>query len=772
MLMIDTSDLPLHLAERCIFRSQITDTPTFVIHWMRTAIRLEESPTFDTARHLASSLGVPLLVYHGIDERYQYASYRHHRFLLEGAADVADMAESIGVDHIVHVSREGFRGPYLLELAKQSGLVITDMVDLNPWNNWAEKVSDHCCLVEVDSHCVLPRPVFGKSKDRPFRFRDATKDEMRARVSRNWPLIRNKPLRMPESWKPPFDPVDVRLEMSKDGGLDLLSKCDIDPTVVAVTEVRGGSSHAIEHWENWCKSGIRSYHTKRNNAAIIDGVSGMSPWIHYGMISVMRIVRDAASIGGKGAEKFLDEMLVFREHAHHHAHAVRNPEDWSNIPGWAISSWNQRSVHISEKSPLQLERARSGDLLWDCAQTGLLRHGSMHNNVRMTWGKAFAGWRKDAEDAMHLALEMNNRFALDGRDPSSIAGVQWCFGLFDRAFGPADPVMGKIRKRPTENHANRIDMQSYIEITNRATAGGEMEIGIIGGGLSGTFAARLLSDLGHNVTIWDKGSNLGGRLTSWQTGRRAILHLGARSLDSIPKWMSRFTTEWETLGLVKRDGDSLVPILPLPELLNLLSEGSEVNHGHMVCNLELLVDGVRVDSEFKGERKSSRFDRVLVAVPVEQAADIASEIDLEIVGKSSPCIVAWGPCETLLENPPEGFSIYKVDEKTTLVELSPEISHQLIDQDKALLTKIITERIGLSDEGWKSHKWRYSRASSGPGSVISRHGVSFIGDAFGKDIGFAGAALDSAARAVSNMHLSILDPEFNRRPVQSSLSDW
>ena len=184
------------------------------------------------------------------------------------------------------------------------------------------------------------------------------------------------------------------------------------------------------------------------------------------------------------------------------------------------------------------------------------------------------------------------------------------------------------------------------------------------------------------------------------------------------------------------------------------------------------MDGVRVDSEFKGERKSSRFDRVLVAVPVEQAADIASEIDLEIVGKSSPCIVAWGPCETLLENPPEGFSIYKVDEKTTLVELSPEISHQLIDQDKALLTKIITERIGLSDEGWKSHKWRYSRASSGPGSVISRHGVSFIGDAFGKDIGFAGAALDSAARAVSNMHLSILDPEFNRRPVQSSLSDW
>ena len=41
---------------------------------------------------------------------------------------------------------------------------------------------------------------------------------------------------------------------------------------------------------------------KRNNAALKDGVSRMSPWIHYGMISTTRIVRDASSIGGKGAE--------------------------------------------------------------------------------------------------------------------------------------------------------------------------------------------------------------------------------------------------------------------------------------------------------------------------------------------------------------------------------------------------------------------------------------------------------------------------------------
>lgn len=770
--MLEKLELPVHLAERCIQRSENNDTPSFVLHWMRTAIRLDECPTFDSARHASHALGVPLLIYHGIDERYPFASYRHHRFLLEGAADVADRAESIGVDHLVHVSREGSRGSFLMDLAKESGLVFTDMVDLQPWKNWADRVSECCSLVEVDSHCVLPRPVFGKSKDRPFRFRQATKHEMRERAIRNWPISRAGIERMPKSWEPPFEPVDVRLELSRDGGAELLSTCEIDPTVVAVDGITGGSSHAIEHWENWLKSGIRSYHMKRNNAALSDGVSRMSPWIHYGMISVTRVVRDAISIGGKGAEKFLDEMLVFREHAQHHAHAVTHPEDWSNIPSWAISSWNERTLVTPEKSPIELERGRSGDLLWDSAQIGLLRHGSMHNNVRMTWGKAFAGWRADPEDAMHLALEMNNRFAMDGRDPSSIAGVQWCFGLFDRAFGPADRVMGKVRKRPTGMHQSRLDMHSYVELTNKATAGGKMDVGIVGGGLSGMFAARLLSDLGHNVTVWDKGSRVGGRLTGWETDSGANIQLGARSLDSIPSWMARFADEWVRIGLVRREGGTLVPVTPFPGLLDHLSEGTHISLGHKVTGIESIEDGALVSTEFDGEESTSRWDRVLVAIPVEQASEIGKKLGVEIEGDSFPSIIAWGPCDKSPDQLPDDLSIYEVDGSTVLVEMSPEMSDRLIEMEKEDLSKMVAEKIGSAGTGWKCHKWRYGRARTGPGKVISKHALSFIGDAFGKDLGSAGAALESAARAVSNIHLSVLEAKYSRRPIQSAISDW
>ncbi len=739
---------------------------------MRTAIRLDECPTFDTAIHIASTKDVPLLIYHGIDERYPHASYRHHRFLLEGAADVADRAESLGVDHIVHVSRKGSRGPYLIELAKESGLVITDMVDLEPWASWSERLYGNCCLVEVDSHCVLPRPVFGKTIDRPFRFREATKNQMKKRASLNWPRMKLRPKGMPETWNPPFSPVDVRLELTNDGGAELMSGCDIDPTVVPVKELRGGSSSATARWENWCKTGLRRYHLNRNNAALRDGVSGMSPWIHYGMISVTQIVRETSAIGGKGAEKFLDEMLVFREHAQHHAHALKHPERWSNIPEWASSSWADRTGTISELSPMELERSCTGDVLWDSAQTGLVRHGTMHNNVRMTWGKAFANWVDDPEEAMKIALEQNNRFALDGRDPSSIAGVQWCFGLFDRAFGPVDAVMGKIRKRPTLSHQNRIDIAEYVDITNRPAGGIPLDIGIIGGGLSGMFAARLLTDLGHKVTIWDKGARIGGRLTGWNTDSGEIFHLGSRSLDSIPRWMDRFTEEWERLGFVKRNGSTLIPLKPIPDLLNHLSQGSDVRLSQRITHIDVIKNGVRLTRDFDGDVNVSTHDKVIVAVPVEQAIVIASWLGLEIMGQSYSKIISWGPFQDIPQTVPEGYNLTKVDDSTLLVELSSDYSEILIENSLDQITKIISERMGLCSDGWKSHKWRYSTPFSGPESVLSKNGVSFIGDAFGMEIGTSGAALESAARAVSNLHLSKFESAFRRSRIQASLFDW
>ena len=109
----------------------------------------------------------------------------------------------------------------------------------------------------------------------------------------------------------------------------------------------------------------------------------------------------------------------------------------------------------------------TGDPLWELAQRSLLRHGELHNNVRMTWGKKLLEWTRSPEEGLALAEELNHRYALDGRDPSSYGGILWCFGQFDRPFPPERPIYGLVRSRPTEEHAKRLGLERYGRVVNR-----------------------------------------------------------------------------------------------------------------------------------------------------------------------------------------------------------------------------------------------------------------------------------------------------------------
>ena len=177
---------------------------------------------------------------------------------------------------------------------------------------------------------------------------------------------------------------------------------------------------------------------KRNNAAVSEGVSRMSPWIHYGMISVTRIVRDAASIGGKGAEKFLDEVLVFREHAQHHVHATSSPDDWTNIPGWAISSWNEKKPGNLRFVPDTTREGEVGRSALGLGTDGTRQAWNYAQQREDDMGQGICWLEEDAEEAMHLALEMNDRFALDGRDPAPLREYN---GASAYLTEPLDPLI-------------------------------------------------------------------------------------------------------------------------------------------------------------------------------------------------------------------------------------------------------------------------------------------------------------------------------------------
>jgi deoxyribodipyrimidine photo-lyase len=92
--------------------------------------------------------------------------------------------------------------------------------------------------------------------------------------------------------------------------------------------------------------------------------------------------------------------------------------------------------------------------------------GKMHGYMRMYWGKKILEWTPDPEVAFRVALTLNNRYELDGRDPNGFAGVAWCFGNHDRAWAERE-VYGKVRYMSAGGLERKFDIDAYVRKVKR-----------------------------------------------------------------------------------------------------------------------------------------------------------------------------------------------------------------------------------------------------------------------------------------------------------------
>ncbi|MCW8858274.1 MAG: deoxyribodipyrimidine photolyase, partial [Deltaproteobacteria bacterium] len=138
---------------------------------------------------------------------------------------------------------------------------------------------------------------------------------------------------------------------------------------------------------------------------------------------------------------------------------------YHSLPDWARESLAKHRVdprnYIYRFE--QFEQAQTHDPLWNAAQNQLLCEGRIHNYLRMLWGKKILEWSPDAETALQTMLKLNDKYALDGRDPNSISGIFWCLGRYDRAWGPERPIFGKIRYMTSENTARKFSVKKYLQ---------------------------------------------------------------------------------------------------------------------------------------------------------------------------------------------------------------------------------------------------------------------------------------------------------------------
>lgn len=554
-----TARLPLvHLPEDVRLRTRVlVDAEPkagrpYVLYWMRVAVRGHENPALDAAVAMANALGTTVLVYHAVSERYPYASDRHHTFILEGARDVSRELRDRGIAYALHVERPGSRGAFLRELAEGAAMVVTEDAPVPPLAEWTRRLASHLRTEDVpfsvvDASCIVPMPLVTARYDRAYGFRSASRRIASATLARAWHDV--EPVRAPSLPALPFTAIDAE-NLDDRAIASLVAECSIDHGVGPVRDLRGGSVAGYARWRTFREEGLARYAARRNDASI-DGTSRLSPWLHFGHVSPLRIAREASRASGAGADKFLDELLVWREVAWHYAAHTPNLESLEALPAWARSTLAAHETDVRETVSMErLERGRTGDVLWDMAQRSLVAHGELHNNVRMTWGKALPAWTSTPEDARRALVDLNHRYALDGRDPASYGGLYWCLGLFDRPFSPEAPVLGTVRPRPTSVHAERLDLEAYAGRAARDTRR-IGRVAVIGAGLTGLSCARTLLDNGVDVVVFERSRSPGGRLSHVRATELGV-DLGAQYFTARDARFRRFVSSWLDDGLVAR----------------------------------------------------------------------------------------------------------------------------------------------------------------------------------------------------------------------------
>ena len=542
--------LPSHLCERfrwLISPAERNHTPgSFVLYWMHNALRAHENPALDVAICLSRQNGLPLLVYHALSEDYPYASDRYHAFILQGQRDVQRELAERGIPAHFHLAREGDRGPHLRDLTRQAAILVTEEMPVQPLSGWMDRLVSRTTtpIAMVDSSCVVGPKLLQKSYDRAFKFREATKHLYAERVGREY-QEQNVDCQIYDG------PLPFRSLSLQDVCIaSLIGQCRIDHGISPVADTPGGSRAGYARWNDFRDHHLDRYAKRRNDASIHNGVSRMSAYLHFGMVSPFRIAREAEA---RGAKKYLEELLIWRELSFHFCfHNIDHLDSFDALPEWATQSLEMHAADPRDESYSweQLSRARTGHLLWDAAQRSLVKHGEMHNNIRMTWGKALLPWTSSPARAMQLTMDLNHRYALDGRDPSSYGGVLWCFGQFDRPFEPEQEIFGSIRPRSLKEHERRIDVDKYVEVVDRPIADRLPSVAVVGAGIGGLIAARTLADHGLEVTVFDKSRGVGGRLATRQAEAITFDH-GAQYFTVRDRRMSRYVHSWMHQGLVE-----------------------------------------------------------------------------------------------------------------------------------------------------------------------------------------------------------------------------
>jgi deoxyribodipyrimidine photo-lyase len=462
----------------------------YVLYWMVAARRTRWNFALQRAIEWAERLGKPLVVLEALRAGYPWASDRHHAFVLQGMADNARSLEGSGVRYYAYVEREPNEGKGLLAaLADRAAVVVTDDFPaffLRRMVTAAGRQID-VTLEAVDSNGLLPLRAADRVFPTAYAFRFFLQKNLRSHLSsfpeadplgaRRLVHADEIPAAIAKRWAP----ADAALLATEPGTLRHLP---IDHVVGSVA-TRGGMVAGSARLQGFLGERLARYADERNQPEV-EATSGLSPYLHFGHVSAHEVFAalmtrerwTTRSIAPKAtgkregwwgaspaAEAFLDQFVTWREVGYNMCHLRSDYDRYESLPDWARATLDAHAPdprsHVYDLEAF--EAAATHDPLWNAAQTELVREGRMHNYLRMLWGKKILEWSSSPRAALDVMIELNNRYALDGRDPNSYSGIFWVLGRYDRPWAPTRPIFGSVRYMSSQNTARKVRVKGYLE---------------------------------------------------------------------------------------------------------------------------------------------------------------------------------------------------------------------------------------------------------------------------------------------------------------------
>jgi deoxyribodipyrimidine photo-lyase len=421
-----------------------------VVYWMGRDQRSIANHALTYAADCAKKSGSPLYVLFCVVPNYKDAISEHFRFMLEGLREVALHLKEHGIPFFLRSGDPYQEIPRFLSETKAS-LMIVDFDPVFPRRSWHADLPAKLKIpvVQVDAHNIVPCIIASPHAE----FGAYT---LRPKIHRR--LI---------------EFLDGFMELPVFSGSDV-PKIDWDAVFSQYCPDDGiqqdlpapGQKAALDAMINFIEGSLSDYPEACNDPNR-EGQSGLSPWLHFGMLSPQLLAMQTISSGAgeTAVDAFIEELVVRRELAENFCWYHQDYSMFTALPEWAQKSLKMH--HEDEREYLytydEFKAADTHDKLWNAAQRQMMRTGRMHGYLRMYWAKKILEWSPDPETAIDNAIRLNDTFSIDGRDPNGYAGILWSIGgLHDRAWKER-PVYGKIRYMNAAGCRRKFDVDAYIE---------------------------------------------------------------------------------------------------------------------------------------------------------------------------------------------------------------------------------------------------------------------------------------------------------------------